>query len=185
MKDEYDFSNAKRGAIASNKGKTCITIMLDDAVIEAARERAQSAGTGYQTVINNLLRQALVSQDTYNLAPASKKQAKTLQVLNNGISVSEVEALEQQLIALAGELNRMLVNPLPAKSKSNPVSIEGLELASCESRHAGQIQGKKSLHRCSPSPEQESLPGILAEQDATKAARKKFRFVEVVSIRSM
>ncbi|MBY8974026.1 BrnA antitoxin family protein [Pseudomonas sp. P867] len=121
MKDEYDFSNAKRGAIAQNKGKTRITIMLDDAVISAARERAENAGTGYQTVINNLLRQALVSQDAHNLAPASKKQAKTLQVINNGISVSEVKALEQQLIALAGELDRILASPKPTKSKSKSI----------------------------------------------------------------
>ncbi|MEN5151136.1 BrnA antitoxin family protein [Pseudomonas orientalis] len=121
MKDEYDFSSAKRGAIASNKGKTRITIMLDDAVIEAARARAENAGTGYQTVINNLLRQALVSQDAHNLAPVSKKCAKTLQVISNGISVSEVEALEQQLIALAGELNRMLATPKPTKPKGKSV----------------------------------------------------------------
>ncbi|MGU9858531.1 BrnA antitoxin family protein [Pseudomonas sp. LF245] len=113
MKDEYDFSNAKRGAIASNKGKTRITIMLDDAVIKAARERAERAGTGYQTVINNLLRQALLSEDAHELAPAPKKRAKTLQVINSGISPSEVEALEQQLIAVAGELNRVLGNRSP------------------------------------------------------------------------
>lgn len=75
---------------------------------DAARERAESAGTGYQTVINNLLRQALVSQEAHNLAPAPKKRTKTLQVINNGISLSDVEALEQQLIAVAGELNRVL-----------------------------------------------------------------------------
>lgn len=108
MKDEYDFTHGKRGAVASNKSKTRITIMLDDAVIEAARERAESAGTGYQTVINNLLRQALISKQAHNLAPAPKKRAKTLHVINNGISLSEVEALEQQLIAVAGELNRVL-----------------------------------------------------------------------------
>ena len=121
MKDEYNFSSAKRGAIASNKGKTRITIMLDDAVIEAARARAENAGTGYQTVINNLLRQALVSPDAHDLAPVSNKQAKTLQVISNGISVSEVEALEQQLIALAGELNRMLATPKPTKPKGKSV----------------------------------------------------------------
>lgn len=108
MKDEYDFTHGKRGAVASHKGKTRITIMLDDAVIEAARERAESAGTGYQTVINNLLRQALISPQAHNLAPAAKKRTKTLQVINSGISLSEVEALEQQLIAVAGELNRVL-----------------------------------------------------------------------------
>lgn len=117
MKDDYDFSSGKRGAVASNKGKTRITIMLDDDVIEAARERAEHAGTGYQTVINNLLRQALVSQDAHNLAPASKKRANTLQIINNGISHSEVEALEQQLIAVAGELNRVLGTSKASKLK--------------------------------------------------------------------
>ena len=46
MKDEYDFSNTKRGPVASSKGKTRITIMLDDAVIEAARTLAESEGFG-------------------------------------------------------------------------------------------------------------------------------------------
>ena len=118
MKDEYDFTNGNRGAIASNKGKTRITIMLDDVVIDAARERAESAGTGYQTVINNLLRQALISQETHPLGAAPTKEVKTLQVINNGISLCDVEALEQQLIAVAGELNRVLGTPKPTKSKT-------------------------------------------------------------------
>lgn len=118
MKDEYDFTNGNRGAIASNKGKTRITIMLDDVVIDAARERAESAGTGYQTVINNLLRQALISQETHPLGAAPRKEVKTLQVINNGISLCDVEALEQQLIAVAGELNRVLGTPKPTKSKT-------------------------------------------------------------------
>jgi hypothetical protein len=117
MKDEYDFSSGKRGAVASNKGKTRITIMLDDAVIEAARERAEHAGTGYQTVINNLLRQALVSPDAHNLVPTSRKRTNTLQIINNGISQSQVQALEQQLIAVAGELNRVLGTPKAGKPK--------------------------------------------------------------------
>ncbi|MFA5978769.1 MAG: BrnA antitoxin family protein [Pseudomonas sp.] len=120
MKDEYDLSNTKRGAVASSKGKTRITIMLDDSVIEAARERAENAGTGYQTVINNILRQALISQDVHDLAPTPKKPLKTLQVINSGISQSEVEALEQQLIAVAGELNRVLGTPKFGKQKNKP-----------------------------------------------------------------
>ncbi|BBP60457.1 hypothetical protein PHLH4_40470 [Pseudomonas sp. St316] len=63
MKEEYDFSKAKRGPTTSSKGKTRITIMLDDEVIKAARERAENVGTGYQTVINQLLHQALISSD--------------------------------------------------------------------------------------------------------------------------
>ena len=108
MKDEYEFSDAKRGAMATSKGKTRITIMLDDIVIDAARTCAENAGTGYQTVINNILRQALVSQDAHNLVTAPKKRAKTLPVINDRINASDVEALEQQLLAVAGELHRVL-----------------------------------------------------------------------------
>ncbi len=59
MKDEYDFSNGKRGAIFSSKGKTRITIYLDDTVLEEFRSRAEEAGTGYQTLINDALKEYL------------------------------------------------------------------------------------------------------------------------------
>ena len=59
MRDEYDFSKGKRGAVIASPGKTRITIMLDDDVIEAFRARAESAGTGYQALINSALRDAL------------------------------------------------------------------------------------------------------------------------------
>lgn len=59
MRDEYDFSKAKRGAVLSSPGKTRITIMLDTDVIEGFRARAEAAGTGYQTEINRALRQYL------------------------------------------------------------------------------------------------------------------------------
>jgi metal-responsive CopG/Arc/MetJ family transcriptional regulator len=59
MKDEYDFSKGKRGAIISSKGKTRITIYLDDAILEEFRSRAEEAGTGYQTLINEALREYL------------------------------------------------------------------------------------------------------------------------------
>ncbi len=67
MREEYDFSTAKRGPVTSSEGKTRITIMLDDEVIKAACEYAESAGTGYQTVINHLLRQGLLSKTAHNL----------------------------------------------------------------------------------------------------------------------
>ena len=59
MRDEYDFSKGKRGAVIASPGKTRITIMLDDEVIEAFRARAESAGSGYQTLINSVLREAV------------------------------------------------------------------------------------------------------------------------------
>ena len=59
MRNEYDLSKAKRGAVIASPGKTRITIMLDDEVIEAFRARAQSAGSGYQTLINAVLRESV------------------------------------------------------------------------------------------------------------------------------
>lgn len=55
MRKEYDFSKAKRGAVISSTGKTRITIMLDDDVIEFFRAKADAQGTGYQTMINETL----------------------------------------------------------------------------------------------------------------------------------
>jgi uncharacterized protein (DUF4415 family) len=59
MRDEYDFSKAKRGAVIASPGKTRITIMLDDDVIEAFRARADAEGQGYQTLINAVLRESI------------------------------------------------------------------------------------------------------------------------------
>jgi len=56
MRREYDFSKGKRGALLSTKGKTRITIYLDDAVLAGFRARAEKAGTGYQTMINEVLK---------------------------------------------------------------------------------------------------------------------------------
>ncbi|MDP2449918.1 MAG: BrnA antitoxin family protein [Polaromonas sp.] len=61
MRDEYDFSKGKRGAVIASPGKTRITIMLDDDVIEAFRAKAEDAGAGYQTLINAALREALAT----------------------------------------------------------------------------------------------------------------------------
>jgi uncharacterized protein (DUF4415 family) len=61
MRDEYDFSKAKRGAVIPSPGKTRITIMLDDDVIEQFRTQAEAQGIGYQTLINSILRKAVAS----------------------------------------------------------------------------------------------------------------------------
>ena len=61
MRDEYDFSKGKRGAVIASPGKTRITIMLDDDIIEAFRTKAENAGAGYQTLINAALRDALAT----------------------------------------------------------------------------------------------------------------------------
>jgi len=59
MKKEYKFNSAKRGPVVSQKGKTRITIFLDNEVIEEFRNRATETGSGYQTMINDALRQYL------------------------------------------------------------------------------------------------------------------------------
>lgn len=58
MKQEYDFSQGKRGAIDKTpSGKTRITIRLDDDILEWFRESVHAMGGGnYQTLINNALR---------------------------------------------------------------------------------------------------------------------------------
>jgi uncharacterized protein (DUF4415 family) len=72
MKAEYDFSKAKRGAVVPQTGKTRITIYLDDAVLEGFRNRADAAGKGYQTLINDALRECL-SKDSGNLVETLRK----------------------------------------------------------------------------------------------------------------
>jgi uncharacterized protein (DUF4415 family) len=59
MKREYDFRKAKRGAVISvPKGKTRITIRIDEEILGWFREQVERAGGGnYQTVINEVLRQ--------------------------------------------------------------------------------------------------------------------------------
>ena len=59
MRKEYDFSEGKRGAVAAQSGKTRITIYLDDAILEEFRQRADAAGRGYQTMINDALKEYL------------------------------------------------------------------------------------------------------------------------------
>ncbi|NJL91013.1 MAG: BrnA antitoxin family protein [Coleofasciculaceae cyanobacterium SM2_1_6] len=59
MKAEYDFSEAKRGAVLPQTGKTRITIYIDDDVLETFREQSESAGKGYQTMMNEALRHYL------------------------------------------------------------------------------------------------------------------------------
>src|SRR6266404_3847842 len=59
MRKEYDFRKGKRGPAIPSPGKTRITIMLDDDVIEHFREAAEGLGTGYQTMINSVLRAAV------------------------------------------------------------------------------------------------------------------------------
>lgn len=65
MKEEYDFSNAKRGpVIPPAPGKTRITIRIDTDILNWFRDRVEKAGGGsYQTQINEALREYMQSRE--------------------------------------------------------------------------------------------------------------------------
>jgi uncharacterized protein (DUF4415 family) len=56
MLGEYDFSKGKRGPVIPQKGKTRITIFIDTDILEWFRDEAEREGRGYQTAINQALR---------------------------------------------------------------------------------------------------------------------------------
>ena len=71
MRKEYDFTGAKRAKDVPHlaklqaeaaKGKTRITIFIDDDVLAAFRARAEREGMGYQTLINSALRAAMAPE---------------------------------------------------------------------------------------------------------------------------
>ena len=64
MKKEYNFSKGKRGPIIpAPKGKSRITIRIDDDILDWFRGQAEAAGGGnYQTLINQALREYLNQQ---------------------------------------------------------------------------------------------------------------------------
>ncbi len=77
MRKEYDFSKATRGAVIPSPGKTRITIMLDDDLIEFFRAKAEALGGGYQTMINASLRASVEQQQS----KSAEDQPLTIAVL--------------------------------------------------------------------------------------------------------
>jgi len=59
MRDDYDFSKSKPSPFAeAAKGKTRITIRLDEDIVAWFKEQVEDSGGGnYQTLINSALRQ--------------------------------------------------------------------------------------------------------------------------------
>jgi uncharacterized protein (DUF4415 family) len=63
MKQQYDFSRGKRGRVVPQEpkqiGKTRITIRIDDDIVDLFLKEAEASEgkIGYQTLINNALRQ--------------------------------------------------------------------------------------------------------------------------------
>ncbi|MCP5360192.1 MAG: BrnA antitoxin family protein [Steroidobacteraceae bacterium] len=86
MRKQYDFSKAKRASTvphlarlqAEAKGKTRITIMLDNDLLMTFKAKAKSEGTGYQTLINQTLRRAAgaVSVDEVTLRRVIREELK-------------------------------------------------------------------------------------------------------------
>ena len=72
MRKEYDFSKAKRAKDvphlaklqSEGNGKTRITIMLDNDILDSFRLKAKKEGLGYQTLINQALK---ATSDSSNL----------------------------------------------------------------------------------------------------------------------
>jgi uncharacterized protein (DUF4415 family) len=64
MKKNYDFSKARRGpVIRTPRGKTRITIRIDNDVLEWFRKQVHAAGGGsYQTMMNRALREHMEGQ---------------------------------------------------------------------------------------------------------------------------
>lgn len=58
MRKQYEFSGGRRGpVIAATRGKTRITIRIDDDLLDWFRRQVDDAGGGnYQTMINEALR---------------------------------------------------------------------------------------------------------------------------------
>ena len=69
MRKQYDFAKARRAKDvphlsrlqSESKGKTRITMMLDNDVLVTYRAKAEAQGIGYQTLINQTLRKGLGS----------------------------------------------------------------------------------------------------------------------------
>ncbi len=66
MRDEYDFSEAKKNPYAKGL-KRQVTIRLDEATIEYFKQMAEDTGIKYQTLINLYLRDCAQSERRLSL----------------------------------------------------------------------------------------------------------------------
>jgi predicted DNA binding CopG/RHH family protein len=70
MRDEYDFSKAKRAKDvphlarlqAESRGRSRVRITLDNDLLMALRARAEAEGVDYRALINRILREAVGSR---------------------------------------------------------------------------------------------------------------------------
>ena len=78
MRKGYDFSKGRRGPVLASPGKTRITIMLDDEVLEFFRNRAESVGSGYQTLINAELRKVVATMSSASVEPLTAERLRQI-----------------------------------------------------------------------------------------------------------
>lgn len=64
MREEYDFSKAKKNPYAA-KTKKQVTINIDCSVIEYFKEEAQNTGVPYQVLINLYLKDCVVKKKKF------------------------------------------------------------------------------------------------------------------------
>lgn len=67
MRDEYDFSNAKRNPYAK-KLKKQITINIDENTIDYFKVQAENSGIPYQTLINLYLSDCVIQKRELQLS---------------------------------------------------------------------------------------------------------------------
>lgn len=85
MKEQYDFSGGKRGAvIKTNKEK--ITIRLDPEVVDWFRKQVEGGGN-YQSLINEALKAHI------------KQQGESLETILRRVIREEIKAEQQQVAA--------------------------------------------------------------------------------------
>lgn len=91
MREEYDFSQGKRGpVIPPQRGKTRITIRIDNDILEWFRQKVHAAGGGnYQTMINDALRQHMQQQDI-----TIKDVMEMVSMITNALQLSPVKPNE-------------------------------------------------------------------------------------------
>ena len=73
MRDEYDFSNAKRAhevphlvqLHAEQSGKSRVTMRIDNNILAFFKARAKASGASYQTIMNDALKQFTQAQELH------------------------------------------------------------------------------------------------------------------------
>jgi hypothetical protein len=89
MKDEYDFSNAKRGAVVPLPvHQTEVRLRLDSDILDWLRDRVNEAGGGdYQSTINTIIRSHIETQA--NEVPVVAKKARIVEEVVVGKTAPE------------------------------------------------------------------------------------------------